>query len=109
MGLWTSGAVKRSGLEQGVDKLWPDPASSLAGGAQVNGPDDMIDYGELLRYLADNPPDTQAERRVHASMLELIATCVRDEQKEASPDQSAALMQLRARYGGDGERASRTH
>jgi hypothetical protein len=63
----------------------------------------MMDYGELLRYLADNPPGSTTERCVHASMLELIATCIRDEQgdqDDEATDPSRALAQLRARYGG---------
>ncbi len=107
MVLWMECALKSSGLEQGVDKLLPDPARSLPGGARNNGTTPMLEYGELLRYLADNPPGSEAERRVHASMLELIATCVRDEQPDSSPDQSNALTQMRARYGE--EFASRAH
>ncbi|MEL7542416.1 MAG: hypothetical protein AAGJ70_01445 [Pseudomonadota bacterium] len=89
----------------------------------------MFDYGEMLRYLADNPPGSEAERNVHASLLELIAACVRDDcapsddmhaeiamlmevQCDAplaveadpslamSPDQGDALAQLRRRYAG---------
>ncbi|MGI9408177.1 MAG: hypothetical protein ACR2O4_17500 [Hyphomicrobiaceae bacterium] len=56
----------------------------------------MLDYGELLRFLADNPPRDDMERRVHASLLELIATSMRDEE----PDRIASLAELRARYTG---------
>ncbi len=68
-----------------------------------------MDYGALLRYLADNPPGSSTERRVHASMLELIATCVRDEQHDKVADTASALAQLRARYGGAETVSSRTH
>ena len=38
----------------------------------------MPDYGEILRFLAQNPPKLEAERRVHASLLELLGACLRD-------------------------------
>jgi len=38
----------------------------------------MPDYGEILRFLAQNPPKLDAERRVHASLLELLGACLRD-------------------------------
>ena len=38
----------------------------------------MPDYSEILRYLAQNPPELEAERRVHASLLELLGACLRD-------------------------------
>jgi hypothetical protein len=37
----------------------------------------MLDYGEILRYLAKNPPQMDAERQLHASLLELLAKCLR--------------------------------
>lgn len=37
----------------------------------------MLDYGEILRYLAKNPPRMEAERQLHASLLELLAKCLR--------------------------------
>jgi hypothetical protein len=37
----------------------------------------MLDYGEILRYLAKNPPQIDAERQLHASLLELLAKCLR--------------------------------
>ncbi len=39
----------------------------------------MPDYGDILRFLAQNPPKLEAERRVHASLLELLGACMRDE------------------------------
>jgi hypothetical protein len=51
----------------------------------------MPDYGEILEFLAANPPQLAAERELHASLLELIAKCLRseamtDEEDEASPE-----------------------
>jgi hypothetical protein len=51
----------------------------------------MPDYGEILEFLAANPPRLAAERELHASLLELIAKCLRsetmtDEEDEASPE-----------------------
>jgi hypothetical protein len=37
----------------------------------------MLEYGEILRYLAKNPPQIDAERQLHASLLELLAKCLR--------------------------------
>ncbi|MEZ5774641.1 MAG: hypothetical protein R3D33_08055 [Hyphomicrobiaceae bacterium] len=39
----------------------------------------MPDYSEILRFLAANPPELVAEREMHASLLELLATCLRVE------------------------------
>ena len=109
MVLWRNGDCGVPRLEQLVDKLLPDQPRSFAGGAHCNGQRPMMDYGELLRYLADNPPDSPAERRVHASMLELIATCMRDEHGEKGADSSKALAQLRARYSESGSAHSCAH
>lgn len=40
----------------------------------------MPNYGEILAFLAANPPHLQAERELHASLLELLAKCLRAEQ-----------------------------
>jgi hypothetical protein len=37
----------------------------------------MPDYGEILVFLASNPPQFAAERELHASLLELLAKCLR--------------------------------
>jgi len=37
----------------------------------------MPDYGEILHFLAKNPPTLEAERELHASLLELLANCLR--------------------------------
>jgi len=51
----------------------------------------MPDYGEILAFLAANPPQLSAERELHASLLELVAQCLRSEQvstdaEDASPE-----------------------
>jgi hypothetical protein len=52
----------------------------------------MPDYEELLTFLAENPPKLAGERELHASLLELIAKCLRsdamtEEEDEASPEE----------------------
>ena len=42
----------------------------------------MPEYGELLNFLAKNPPQFASERAVHASMLELMASCLRNPDAE---------------------------
>ena len=37
----------------------------------------MPDYGEILSFLAANPPQLEDERELHASLLELLAKCLR--------------------------------
>jgi hypothetical protein len=39
----------------------------------------MPDYGEILQFLASHPPELASERRLHASLLELLASCLRAE------------------------------
>lgn len=61
----------------------------------------MPDYGEILRFLAQTPPQSDAERQMHASLLELLAECLRSDDPEALaearhvrdrfPDRSMAL------------------
>jgi hypothetical protein len=46
----------------------------------------MPDYGEILAFLADNPPQLAAERELHASLLELLAQCLRSEPVLANAD-----------------------
>lgn len=48
----------------------------------------MPDYTEILRFLANNPPSLSAERQLHASMLELLANCLRNDD---GPARIAAL------------------
>jgi hypothetical protein len=40
----------------------------------------MPDYEEILAFLATNPPRHEADRELHASLLELLAKCLRSEQ-----------------------------
>jgi len=68
---------------------------------QWNGCGEMPDYGEILRCLAQTPPQSHAERQMHASLLELLAECLRSDDPEALaearqvrdgfPDRSMAL------------------
>jgi hypothetical protein len=48
----------------------------------------MPDYGEILEFLAANPPQLAAERELHASLLELIAKCLRSEDLTAEEDEA---------------------
>ena len=49
----------------------------------------MPDYGEILEFLAANPPQLAAERELHASLLELIAKCLRSEAMTAEEDEAS--------------------
>ena len=49
----------------------------------------MPDYGEILAFLATNPPQLAAERELHASLLELLAKCLRSDDMQAGEDASA--------------------
>ncbi len=46
----------------------------------------MPDYGEILAFLAANPPQAEAERELHASLLELLAKCLRAEHLSTDGD-----------------------
>lgn len=48
----------------------------------------MPDYSDLLDFLAKNPPQIESERQLHASLLELMAQCLRNE--ELPPAQEPA-------------------
>ena len=37
----------------------------------------MPNYGEILKFLSENPPELASERQMHASLLELMAACLR--------------------------------
>lgn len=41
----------------------------------------MPDYADILRFLAKNPPQIEAERALHASLLELLAKCLRGQER----------------------------
>ena len=49
----------------------------------------MPDYGEILEVLAANPPQLAPERELHASLLELIAKCLRSEAMTAEEDEAS--------------------
>lgn len=58
----------------------------------------MPDYGEILKFLAKNPPQLDAERKLHASLLELMAQCLRSDDPDAiSVTDDAALEEAIAR------------
>jgi len=48
----------------------------------------MPDYGEILAFLANNPPQAEAERELHASLLELLAKCLRADQVATDNDET---------------------
>ena len=54
----------------------------------------MPEYGKILAFLANNPPQFESERAMHASLLELLASCLRGEDR--------ALEAPRAADGGEG-------
>lgn len=39
----------------------------------------MTDYTDILRFLASNPPQHEPEKRMHASLLEMLARKLRGE------------------------------
>lgn len=49
----------------------------------------MPDYEEILTFLAANPPTLAAERELHASLLEMIAKCLRSDAAEEQEDEGA--------------------
>ncbi|MEM8743725.1 MAG: hypothetical protein AAGF14_03715 [Pseudomonadota bacterium] len=55
----------------------------------------MPDYADLLAFLANNPPQRESERRLHASLLELMAQCLRSEEtaESSSEDDSAETLE----------------
>jgi hypothetical protein len=54
----------------------------------------MPDYEEILTFLAANPPKLAAERELHASLLEMIARCLRS---DAAEDDESASEQMQGR------------
>ena len=60
----------------------------------------MPDYGEILAFLAANPPCLEAERELHASLLELLAQCLRSEQAVCE-ETSAEFGVKEAEFGED--------
>ena len=51
----------------------------------------MPDYAEILQFLANNPPQLPEERQLHASLLELMAQCLRS---DVSDIQRAATSEI---------------
>ena len=47
----------------------------------------MPDYEEILTFLAANPPQRESERELHASLLELIAKCLRSDSLASEEDE----------------------
>jgi hypothetical protein len=60
----------------------------------------MTDYGEILEFLAANPPQFAAERELHASLLEMIARCLRSDAMAAEEEEPslAGLQTCRIRW-----------
>ncbi|MCG8558795.1 MAG: hypothetical protein MI824_03240 [Hyphomicrobiales bacterium] len=54
----------------------------------------MPDYAEILEFLAKNPPQLAAERQLHASMLELMAQCLRNDGQPQDTERQAAPSDL---------------
>jgi hypothetical protein len=48
----------------------------------------MPDYEEILSFLAANPPQLASERELHASLLELIAKCLRSDSMSEEDDEA---------------------
>jgi hypothetical protein len=59
----------------------------------------MVDYGEILEFLAANPPQFAAERELHASLLEMIAKCLRSDTMttEEEEEEETSLPDLQTR------------
>jgi len=58
----------------------------------------MPDYGEILAFLAANPPQLSAERELHASLLELLAQCLRSERVSTTDEEDVSLENLEAHH-----------
>ena len=58
----------------------------------------MPDYEEILSFLAANPPQLATERELHASLLELIAKCLRSESDEDDEMLQDGLQSHRIRW-----------
>ena len=58
----------------------------------------MPDYGEILTFLAANPPQLNAERDLHASLLELLAKCLRGEQIATEEQDDASSDDLERKH-----------
>ena len=58
----------------------------------------MPDYGEILAFLAANPPQLSAERELHASLLELLAQCLRSERVSTTDEDDVSQENLEAHH-----------
>ncbi len=62
----------------------------------------MPDYSEILKFLAEHPPQIAAERELHASMLELLSQCLRGSHTglgfEESSDEDASPLHKAAAH-----------
>jgi hypothetical protein len=68
----------------------------------------MPDYEDILSFLAANPPHLDAERELHASLLELLAQYLRAEQSEPADDDEECSEMLQA-LGASHVRWGRVH
>jgi len=57
----------------------------------------MPDYSDLLDFLSKNPPQLESERQLHASLLELMAQCLRNEELPPAEETNAAVEPLEER------------
>jgi len=58
----------------------------------------MPNYGEILAFLAANPPQLETERELHASLLELLAECLRSDQVVTDEDGEMDLAATEIRW-----------
>ncbi len=59
----------------------------------------MPDYGEILAFLAANPPQVENDRELHASLLEMLAKCLRTQQVITDEDCEDSLDLSEIRWG----------
>ena len=46
----------------------------------------MAEYQDILKFLASNPPHLEQEKRLHASLLEMLAKKLRGEENKNNFD-----------------------
>ncbi len=51
----------------------------------------MPNYAEILAFLANNPPRGESDRELHASLLELVAQCLRSNQLQMDDEDGEYL------------------
>lgn len=59
----------------------------------------MPDYAEILTFLAANPPQVANDRVLHASLLEMLAKCLRTQQMITDEDGEDLLDLSEIRWG----------